>query len=138
MGTNLQEVFDAFFIKIPEVNFTNKESQVFQFFKTSLSKCKKKVYDNLNYIYDTVTNIGNFEDVIDNSTVELLATYMVKEYFSQQFSIISGRKAYLGTQAFNKIPSNKELFEIAESQMNYWDREISKLQSDFPDYSDER
>lgn len=138
MGTDLQEVFDAFFIKVPTVNFTGKESEVFQLFKTATSLAKKKTYDSLEYQYDDVEGEGTFIGMVSGDTLELLSMYMTKSYFQQKLALISGRKQHLGTQAFNKIPSNKEQFEMVENSLNYWNQEIEKLLEDFPDYSSER
>jgi len=138
MGTNLQEVFDSFFIKLPSVNFTSKESQVFQFFKTAISKCYKKTYDKLDYVFNETNYTGYFNNIISKDSIELIAMFMVKEYFFQVFNLILGRKTYLGTQAFNKIPSNKEQYEVAKSQLELWNNELDNFIKDFPDYSNER
>jgi hypothetical protein len=136
--TDLQAVFDAFFIKLPSVDFTGKESQIFQFFKSAIVKCLRKTYDDLSYTYDETSKSGNFSTIVSEATIELLSMYMVKEYFVQSFALISGRKQYLGTQAFNKIPTNKEQFETISQSLQYWDNEIDKFLMDFPDYSEER
>ena len=138
MGTNLQEVFDAFFSKFPNVDFTGKESQVVQFLKSAIGKCYRRVYDDLTYEYDDVLDEGNFINTVSNSSIELISMYMAKEYISQKYAVLCGRKQYLGTQAFNKIPSLKEEFDTVEKTMNYWLEEIDKFLNEFPDYSDER
>lgn len=138
MGTNLQEVFDSFFVKIPSVDFTGKESLIIQLLKSAIGKCYRQTYDNLGYTYDDVLKTGNFINIISQSSIELISLNMVKEYLSQKFAIISNRKQYLGTQAFNKIPSYKEEFNVTEQSINYWNNELDKLISEFPDYSDER
>lgn len=138
MGTNLQEVFDAFFIKLPGKSFVDKESEVYQYFKSGISKSKRKVYDNLDYSYDEELNEGCFNDIVSHSSIELISMYMVKEYYFGIFSLLSARKSFLGTQAFNKIPSAKEQFEETEKQMDRWDKEIAEQLADIPDYSDER
>lgn len=136
--TDLQTVFDAFFIKLPSVDFTGKESQIFQFFKSAIAKCSRKTYDDLSYIYDETSKSGSFNSVVSDPSIELLSMFMVKEYFVQSFALISGRKQYLGTQAFNKIPTNKEQFDTVSQSLAYWDKEIEKFLMDFPDYSEER
>lgn len=138
MGTDLQNVFDSFFIKIPNVDFTSKEDQVYQFFKTANAKCNRKTYDNLDHTYNGDLKEGNYVHVISQQSIELVAMYMVREYYYQLFSILLSRKTYLGTQAFNKIPSNKEQFELIKYQMDKWENDIKEFESDFPDYSDER
>lgn len=138
MGTDLQEVYDAFFIKVPTVDFFGKESQVFQFFKSAISKCYRHTYDKLDYVCDEYTYEGYFKNIISNSSIELISMFMVKEYLVQKFSLLTTRKQYLGTQAFNKIPSNKEEYDLTENSLKYWTDEISRFLMEFPDYSDER
>lgn len=137
-GTDLQEVFDAFFIKIPHVDFTGKESQVAQFLKSAISKCYRDTYDSLEYVYDEELQNGYFENAISPSSIELISMFMVKEYFVQKFSLLTTRKQYLGTQAFNKIPSNKEEFDLTQNSLDYWNNEIACFLMEFPDYSEER
>lgn len=138
MGTDLQEVFDSFFVKIPSVDFTGKESQVIQFFKSAIGKCYRQTYDDLTYEYDYDLQEGSFINNISQATIELISIYMVREYFAQRYAVISGRKRYLGTQAFNKIPENKEEFEEVSKSLNYWTDELNRFVAQFSDYSDER
>lgn len=137
-GTDLQEVFDAFFVKIPQVDFSGKESQVAQFLKAAVSKCYRHTYDNLAYTYDEELQDGHFSDRVSPPSIELISMFMVKEYFVQKFALLTARRQYLGTQAFNKIPSNKEEFDLTQNSLNYWNDEIARLLMEFPDYSDER
>lgn len=137
-GTDLQEVFDAFFIKVPQVDFTGKESQVAQFLKSAISKCYRHTYDSLDYYYDEELQEGRFSSVISMSSIELISMFMVKEYFVQKFALLNSRKQYLGTQAFNKIPANIEEFNVVKNSLQYWSDEIERFLMEFPDYSDER
>lgn len=138
-GTNLQEVFDAFFIKVPHVDFTGKESQVYQFFKSAIAKCYRHTYDNiLSHFYDEELQEGFFDTKISQSSIELISMFMVKEYFVQKFALLNSRKQYLGTQAFNKIPSNIEEFNLTNESLKYWSDEIARFLMEFPDYSEER
>ena len=136
--TDLQDVFDAFFIKMPQYDFSGKESQVFQFFKAAVSKCYRHTYDILDYHYDEETQKGTFDATVTQPTIELISMYMVKECLSQKFAIINNRKQYLGTQAFNKIPSAVDEFNVVNNSLKYWTDEISRFLMEFPDYSEER
>jgi len=138
MGTDLQELFDSFFIKLPSVDFTDKESQIIQLLKSAIGKCYRRTYDDLTYVYDNTLKTGYFISIISQASIELIAINMVRDYFSQKFAIISGRKQYLGTQAFDKIPSYKEEFNTVKQSIEYWNTELDKLMAEFPDYSDER
>ena len=138
MGTDLQDIFDSFFIKFPSVNFEGKETQVYQFFKIAISKCKNNVYDNLDYVYDKILNEGYFTTNISNQTMELISTYMAKEYSFQNFTLVSARKQHIGTQAFSKLPDKKIDFESAKSIFEYWKSELENFKSEFPEYSDDR
>jgi hypothetical protein len=137
-GTNLQEVFDAFFIKVPQYDFSGKESQIIQFFKSAIVKCHRHTYDSLDYKYDPISQEGCFDNTVSNPSIELISMFMVKEFLSQKLALLNKRKQYLGTQAFNKIPSNKDEFDMLSDSLNYWKDEIARFLMEFPDYSEER
>jgi|688.fasta_scaffold337681_2 hypothetical protein len=77
MSTPLYDAYDAFFIKAGR-NYLYKEDQVFQFFKTGVSKSKKTVPYDLTYTIDednmviTVYNIaesnGDIQITINSET----------------------------------------------------------------------
>lgn len=137
-GTNLQEVFDAFLIKVPSVNFEGKESEIIQFLKSAIALCRKHIYDYLEYFYDEDILEGHFLNNVSYDSIELISMYMVVEYTQQRFSVLNVRKQYLGTQAFNKIPSSKEDFETTKNTLEYWKDKIDNYLMEFPEYSDER
>ena len=87
-GTDLQEVFDAFLIKVPGVDFKNKESQIVQFMKSAISKCYRHTYDSLEYEINNSNYTGYFKSNITHPSIELISMFMAKEYFSQKFSVI--------------------------------------------------
>lgn len=137
-GTNLQKIVDAVKIKIPTENLSGKENHLAQLLKAATARCNRKTYDNLDFLYDEELQEGYFYNEISNATIELLSLYIVRDYTTWQFSILNNRKKYLGTNAFNKIPSEKERYDFLESQLNYWNLEIEKIEMDFPDYSEDR
>jgi len=106
--------------------------------KTAIAKCYRHTYDNLEFVYVEELEEGNFLNVISQSSIELISMYMVKEYLVPTLSILSKRRQYLGTQAFNKIPSYKEQYDMMKQSLEYWSEEIEKFLMEFPDYSDER
>lgn len=136
--TNLQTVIDAVKSKIPTENFSDKLSLLIQLLKSATARCKRKTYDNLEFVYDEETQEGYFITKISDPSVELLSLYIVKGYTTWQFNILNNRKKYLGTNAFNKIPSEKERYDFLKEQLSYWDNEIEKFEMDFPDYSEDR
>ena len=138
MGTNLQEVINAFLIKFPGTDFSDKIEQVIQIFKSSLPKCRKHTYDNLEYTYHPEIQEGYFYHTLSPDTVELIAIAMAKEYSGSILSILSTRKQYLGTQAFNKIPNMKEKYDLANSDYRRFCNEFDSFKMEFPDYTDER
>ena len=127
-GTNLQEIVDSVKIKIPNENLSGKENQIAQLLKSATARCKRKTYDNLDFWFDEEILEGYFLTQISDATIELLSLYIVRDYVSWQFSILSNRKKYLGTNAFNKIPSDKERYDFLESQLSYWNTEIEKFE----------
>lgn len=137
-GTNLQEIVDAVKIKIPNENLSGKENQIAQLLKSATARCKRKTYDNLDFWYDELILEGYFYNKVSSPTIELLSLYIVRDYMTWQFSILNNRKKYLGTNAFNKIPSDKERYDFLSEQLNYWNTEIEKFEMEFPDYSEDR
>jgi len=136
--TNIQEVIDSFLIKLPTVDFTGKEDMVFQLFKTAVAKCSRKPYDSLEYFYDTTIKEGYFLNKIHDDSIELVSMYMLKEYYIREFDLTTSRLKYLGTQAFNKIPSSKENFDAVSDKLKNLNDEIATFEMNLPDYSDER
>lgn len=137
-GTDLQEIVDAVKVKLPRENLSGKENQIAQLLKAATARCKRKTYDNLDFVYDEEILEGYFYSEISSPTIELLAMYIARDYTTWKFSILNNRKQYLGTSAFNKIPSYKEEYDFLNSQLVYWNTEIEKFEMDFPDYSEER
>lgn len=136
--TNLQEIVDAVKIKIPNENLSGKENQIVQLLKAATARCKRKTYDKLDFWYDEEILEGAFYNHVSSPTIELLSLYIVRDYMSWQYSILNNRKKYLGTNAFNKIPSDKERYDFLSDQLNYWNTEIEKFEMEFPDYSEDR
>lgn len=137
-GTNLQEIFDAVKVKIPSENLSSKADMIVQLLKGAITQCRRKTYDNLDFEYSPEIQEGYFIYEVSLSSIELLSMYIVRDYLSQQFAIVSGRKQYLGTQAFNKLPANKEKFDFYNDQVKYWTDRIQVFEMEFPDYSAER
>lgn len=137
-GTDLQEIVDAVKIKIPNENLSGKENQIAQLLKAATARCKRKTYDNIDFWYDEEILEGAFYSQVSSPTIELLALYIVRDYMTWQFSILNNRKKHLGTNAFNKIPSDKERYDFLKTQLDYWNTEIEKFEMEFPDYSEER
>lgn len=137
-GTDLQEIIDAVKIKIPTENLSGKENHFARLLKSATARCKRKTYDNLEFVYDEEILEGYFLNEISSPTIELLSLYIVRDYTAWQFSILNNRKKYLGTNAFNKLPSEKERYDFLNSQLAYWNAEIEKFEMEFPDYSEDR
>lgn len=138
MGTDIQEVIDAFLIKLPEtVDFTGKESKIYQYFKASLSKCYKTTYENLDYTYDTETYEGTFNNKIRQDTIELIAIGMVKEYYYGVYSYYVAKKQYLGTKDFNKLPDNSKSLSDAKANVDFWSDEFYRFRQEFYKYSED-
>ena len=86
MGTLLQKIYDKFFIKVSDYDFTYKQDLVFEFFETSIGYSYKTTPHDLGYIlysdnvvliiYGLVENSGNITLNInsDTYTISLLTT----------------------------------------------------------------
>lgn len=134
MGTNIQEVYDSFFIKIPSVSFIGKESLVFQLFKSSLPYCEKTVPEDLTYIFDQTLWIGNFNNTISQATIELIALCMKREHYRRELDKYTSMKQYIGTQAFNKLPDIPKQSQEARMNFELLENDIEKFKQDFNPY----
>ena len=86
MGTLLQKIYDKFFIKVSDFDFTYKQDLVFEFFETSIGYSYKTTPHDLDYIlysdnavliiYGIVENSGDITLNInsDTYTISLLTT----------------------------------------------------------------
>ena len=86
MGTLLQKVYDKFFIKVSDVDFTYKQDLVYEFFETAVGYSYKTTPHDLSYtlysnnavliIYDAIENSGDITLQInsDTYTIALLNT----------------------------------------------------------------
>jgi hypothetical protein len=110
LGTDMQEIFDSFFAKIPDVDFTGKETLLFKLLKTSIGYCYKTVPESLEYIYDEVINEGKFTNVLFLDTIELLSLCMTREYYFRELD---------NYQELNNILVHKRLinYPIYQSSM---------------------
>ena len=78
MGTLLQKVYDKFFIKVSDVDFTYKQDLVFEFFETALGYSYKTTPHDLSYtlynnnavliVYDVIENSGDITLQINSDT----------------------------------------------------------------------
>ena len=86
MGTLLQKIYDKFFIKVSDFDFTYKQDLVFEFFETSIGYSYKTTPHDLDYIlysdnavliiYGLVENSGDITLNINSDTyiISLLTT----------------------------------------------------------------
>ena len=86
MGTLLQKIYDKFFIKVSDVDFTYKQDLVFEFFETAIGYSYKTTPHDLSYtlysdnavliVYGILENNGNISLNInsDTYTIALLNT----------------------------------------------------------------
>jgi len=78
LGTLLQKVYDKFFIKVSDVDFTYKQDLVFEFFETALGYSYKTTPHDLSYtlynnnavliVYDVIENSGDITLQINSDT----------------------------------------------------------------------
>ena len=137
MGTNIQEVYDAFFIKVPSTDFTNQEELLFQLFKASLAYCYRTVPESLDYVYDDILHEGHFIDLLGQDTIELISLCMKRELYRRNNDKYSKIKQYIGTKSFNKLPDmidqSKEarmIFEALNDEIDKFRQEFYHLESD--------
>lgn len=135
MGTQLQEVYDAFFVKTPDTDFTGKEELVYQFFKASIGYCYKTVPESLTYtLTNQTTYDGQFNDTLGLDSIELLALCMARELYRRYDEKYNNIKQYVGTQAFNKLPDIPDLAEKSKERLTTLSDEIYKFRQEFYTY----
>ena len=131
MGTEIQDVYDAFFVKVPNSDFNNKEDLVYQLFKSSLSYCYRTVSENLDFEYDTTLHKGYFNEFLGQDTIELISLCMKRELYRRNDDKFGSMKQHIGTQAFNKLPNMVEQSKEARAIFTSLNDEIEKLRQEF-------
>lgn len=131
-GTPLSEVYDAFFIKSNQ-DYFGKEDQVFQFFKTGISKSYKIVPDNLSYTVDENFN-GEFINIINQDTIELIAMNMLLEEKRKRKSLLDNIKSSIGTKDFNKLPNKMDDYKAISQSIKDLREEITDFEQTFKSY----
>lgn len=131
MGTSIQEVYDSFFMKLPEDDFTGRETLVLQLFKASVAYSYKTVPENLTYTYDEILHEGSFVDTIGQDSIELIALFMTREFYRREKDRYSKIKQHVGTQSFNKLPDMLEKSKDARTNYVLLSDEIEKFRQEF-------
>ena len=132
-GTPLSEVYDAFFIKSGK-DYSYKEDQVFQFFKTGVSKCYKTISHSLIYTVDENYD-GEFIEILDQDEIELIALNMLLEEKRQRKSELDYTKSYLGTKDFNRLVDKVSEYKIISQSMKDLKEDIKDFEQSFKSYA---
>lgn len=135
MGTEIQKVYDAFFAKVPDIDFTGKESLIYQLFQSSIGYCYKTVPESLAYTYNEVLHEGNFDDTLFYDSIELLSLGMAREYYLRDLSKLSRTKQHIGTQAFNKLPDLVKQYDIASDNYRTLNDRFYSFRQEFYPYA---
>lgn len=133
MGTPLQSVYDAFFIK-SSIDYAGKESQVYQFFKTGVSKSKKTVPEDLTYTVDEETYEGQFSDTLGQDTIELISLNMLLEEKRKRKSELDYMKQHLGTKDFNRLNDKVAEYKVINESIKNLQDEIFAFRQEFYSY----
>jgi hypothetical protein len=132
--TEFQEVYDAFFIKEAK-NFMGKESQVYQFLVTAISKSRKTTPTNLDYVLISEdTYSGYFLNTLNQDDIELLALNMSLESKRSRKSELDYTKQHMGTKDFNRLPDKKAEYEIIQKSIKDLQDEILSFRQEFYSY----
>lgn len=132
MGTPLQDVYDAFFVKSIK-DYTDKESLVFQFFKTAISKSYKTIPTDLTYTAD-IDYSGNFVEILNQDDIELIALNMLLEEKIRDVSRLENNKQHIGTKDFNRLPDKASEYKIQNQSMKDLEDKIFKFRQEFYSY----
>ena len=225
MGTSLQEVYDSFFSKIPDDDFTYTPDLVFQYFKHANGYSYKTVPEDLTYSVDTnrmtifvektasvngnitiacdsktytvavlstdtlvgiankiVTQLqtdftvttdfsntypiiqiekdntdltslsftdtgntqcfiiisqtydGSYAQTLGVDSIELIALYMLREYYNKFVLKFGKQKEWIGTKDFNKLPTLKDQYEKTKESLDAVTDQIDKFRQEFYSY----
>jgi len=100
MATDLQEVYDSFFAKVPDEDFTYKADLIYQYFKAANGYSYKTVPEDLTYIINSdnivlyisslATSSGNVILTLNsvNYTIPILATGTLFDIANQIVAVI--------------------------------------------------
>jgi hypothetical protein len=130
----LQDVYDAFFIKSSK-DYTSYEDQVYQFFKTGVSKSKKTVPTDLTYTVNETTYDGSFTNTLEQDEIELIALNMLLEEKRNRKSELDYMKSYIGTKDFSRLPEKKAEYDNLQKSMKDLQDEIYALRQEFYSYT---
>ena len=137
--TTLQTVYNLFLSKSDE-DFTGKESLIFQWLNSAISKCKKYVRNSLDYTLDTpivpaiVSYDGSFVNTLEDDEIELIAMQMQYENYNKKESYLVSLKTRIGTKDFNSLPSKKQELDGIQNSKNLLKEDIKELQQEFNTY----
>jgi hypothetical protein len=133
-GTPLQDVYDFFMPKVNE-DLTGKESLIFQYFKTAISKCYKFVKHDLTYtITDKDTFDGYFVQILDQDEVELIAMTMRYESLGNEEAYWISLRDLVSTNDFNSLPDKKRNLDGIQNSKRLLKEEIDDFKQQFSDY----
>ncbi len=138
-GTNLQDVYDRFFLKVDE-NISGKESLVFELLLSAIAKSYKDVVCGLGYVLDEpqldedVLYSGHFVETLLPDEIELLATWMFYEWNRRRQQKLLGQKRMIGTQAFNRLENVPDMLRSINYTMGQIKNEINELKNGLYSY----
>lgn len=135
MGTNLQDIFDSFYLKIPREDAT--PSYVFALIKPALAKVYKQFSHNIKFIVtDSEEFEGYFVDELYLDEVELLTLQMAIDYHTaKDLDRLLTLQSLIGTKDFNKLPTYKDNLVIVKDKISALKLQLEELKSDMNKYS---
>jgi hypothetical protein len=133
VGTPLQTAYDSFTSKIDD-DLIDKESLVFEWLKSAISKSKKYVPHSLSYVLTPDSYDGNFNDVLDDDEIELVAMNMKYEYYAKKAAYLIGLRQQIGIRDFDNLPDKKKELDSIQSSMKLLYEDIKEFRQQFNTY----
>lgn len=130
MSTPLQSAYDKFIQKVDE-DLTGKESLIFNYLKSAISKSYKRIPHSLAYEVNETTYVGTFTETLDEDEIELLSLWMLYDHRRRKESYLAALKREYGTKDFNSIPDKKRELDGIQNSMKTLKDEIKELQQEF-------
>lgn len=135
MGTDLQELFDSFYVIVPRQEAI--PSYVMALIKPALSKVYKQFKHSYKFVVtDKEECEGYFIDELDIDELQLIALQMAIDYHTgKDLDRLTSIKTTIGTKDFNKIPNASENLKNIQSKIQMLTDELEQLKSDMNKYS---
>lgn len=152
MGTPLQAVYDAFFLRLDEQICDKDKGLIYSIFIVAVENAKRAAVNSLGYVLDEPEEnhpaeldleegededesySGYFIEALSGDEINLIALWMLYEWNRRKLQRLLGQRRDIGTADFNRIPSKKEELAVIEFGLKHAKSDIVELEQAFNEY----